>query len=346
MPQLVAFPDFDILFPVGVSLLASPRVLEHFCRIDQSLRAVASQVSLPCWEDLVSEGTIKCDIRSQEAVTQMFPAMRKTLLHTKVIHFHISGRACATPRNIDGLPAALEPALLPELAAAGIADHVLAHCSRLALALELAYPASFLSGRAQAILRGYVTQESDVASTGASEWRERVSAYKWPPIADLEMSDVWDWLTRVDGLSEGVGRGPVGRAVACLEHAALRDPRGISALVWPVIGLEALYARGREAVHSQILEKSEVFLGPRTEYRRNFKQVYDYRSRYLHGDVDIPLGHEEGRGGTVDQGLSEASQLAFAILVASLQKLIATNSHVLEFRYVLDEGGKGSSTVT
>jgi hypothetical protein len=148
---------------------------------------------------------------------------------------------------------------------------------------------------------------------------------------------VYLWLKKLDGFVDGIGRGPIGHAVAALSYVTSPDHQNESEMVWPLIGLEALYGRGKDGLERQILEKSELFLGPRTEFKSKFRSIYETRSRFVHGDVDLPLAHRhldpDEVGGSFSRDSGEVTSLAASILLASLQKLALEGRTDLEFRF-------------
>lgn len=92
-----------------------------------------------------------------------------------------------------------------------------------------------------------------------------------------------------------------------------------------MVGLEALYAEGTEGLRRQILQKSEITLGPRTAFKKQFERIYEVRSRFIHGDTPFPLAYSESTSAVEAQGreIGEAFGLAQAMLLGSLQRLIS-----------------------
>jgi hypothetical protein len=164
----------------------------------------------------------------------------------------------------------------------------------------------------------------------------------WPEVKTVSIKKVWDWLTKLKGLERGIGEGPAGRAVAALSYLEGEDNFRDSDLdiVWALLGLEALYCSGKSGVMNQLLEKSQVLLGAIQNHKRILRDMYDLRSRVLHGNVDIPLRYSHYDGVSEFQkfhlGTYKAALLAHAMLVASIQKLVERNWTHLSFKYILD----------
>jgi hypothetical protein len=162
----------------------------------------------------------------------------------------------------------------------------------------------------------------------------------WPKIGELRVSDALQWLIDIPGLLEGEPHEPAGRAISALSNLAVRpapsseDPVG---LMWSMVGLEALYGEGNANLTQQISQKSKIVLGEPDAYRKAVTRMYDFRSRFIHGDVDFPLPY---RVGDVDSrgfstSMADAVQLAMGMLVATLQRMIVARLYSLKFEYRL-----------
>lgn len=172
----------------------------------------------------------------------------------------------------------------------------------------------------------------------------------WPRFSKPTLLQGWNWLRTSDALVDGIGVGPLGRSLAAVSHLTVPDLRETSSigLVWILLGLEALYSRGNVGLKEQLLGKSEALLGPRTDNKRAFGNVYDFRSRLLHGDVDLPLRFTEFNAVQKYQDyqadLWRNEGLALAVLLATLQWMVVANAKELNFEYVLSSGlGKAAT---
>lgn len=146
-------------------------------------------------------------------------------------------------------------------------------------------------------------------------------------------------------LVDGIGVGRVGRALAAVSHLTTSHLKSTSSidLVWILLGLESLYSKGNIGLKEQLLGKTEALLGPRTENKKAFGIVYDFRSRFLHGDVDLPLRFTEFNAlkkyeDFYDE-LSRNEHLALAVLLSTLQWMICHNATELVFEYALADQG-------
>lgn len=163
----------------------------------------------------------------------------------------------------------------------------------------------------------------------------------WPTLYKPGFLHGWNWLRGSGALADGIGVGRLGRALAAVSHLTAPDLKKTSSidLVWILLGLEALYSKGNVGLKEQLLGKTEALLGPRTENKKAFGIVYDFRSRVLHGDVDLPLRFTEfdavQKFEDFHDELSRNEKLALAVLLATLQWMVIHNTIELKFEYAL-----------
>jgi hypothetical protein len=181
---------------------------------------------------------------------------------------------------------------------------------------------------------------------GGGEARKEAKKKGWPPLAELSVATCLQWLYRIPGFVEGVPSGPLGRAITALSQISpLGEPESSAALMWCMVGLEALYTRGKEGIASQLLEKAQVLLGPVGRDRKAFRGLYDYRSRFVHGGLDFPLSYTpyDGLDAFLDAQLNlyDNELLAEALLLATLQAMVTRDLMDLHFRWELVEPDVG-----
>lgn len=218
----------------------------------------------------------------------------------------------------------------------------------LLLAANIARPGSL------SVIGGYGFIDGDfVGETKAFFAENLLAAFQasrktgWPKLLFPSLKETWEWLVASRVLVDGVGIGRLGRALSALSHlttASNLETNSIE-LAWVLLGLEALYVRGNVGLKEQLLGKTEAIFGPRTANKRLFGAVYDFRSRLIHGDVDIPVrftmfdGVEKYEKFHSERYGHEA--LATAVLIATLQWLVKRGEHTLEFEYAVKNNAFG-----
>jgi hypothetical protein len=211
----------------------------------------------------------------------------------------------------------------------------------LALAANLGKPGSVEVEWASVSIDGYDRATSlGPFHNSLADVVRRAQKFGWPALIELDIGKVWRWAQGLDGFAAGMARGRVGRALAAASFLILAESEGAPAdLTWALMGLEALFSRGTQGLKAQIIEKSAVLLGRPKAFRKKFDGIYDYRSRFVHGDLDIPLAHcrhyATSEIESFDSEVDECKLLATAILIAALQRCVDRGWHSLDFDYVI-----------
>lgn len=166
---------------------------------------------------------------------------------------------------------------------------------------------------------------------------ERSKDLGWPHLAPMDVRQAWAWVCKIEGIQSGIPKGRSGRAFAALSY--LLSGTGTLDLIWALLGLEALYGKGITGLREQLSEKSAVLLGKPHQHKKEFNKAYDYRSRWVHGDLDIPVSYTPHDG--LDEFLSfqnettHSTTVSIAVLLATLQKMISLDTWELNFAYKL-----------
>lgn len=164
----------------------------------------------------------------------------------------------------------------------------------------------------------------------------------WPELHLIEFAEAWEWAISHQGFLDGFGDTPVDRALNAFTQVLNPDTafRPMQ-LFWALMGIEALYAKGSTGIMQQVKEKSQVLLGPQESFKKRIAQMYDFRSRLIHGDSVFPgypvVFDADKRLKKHDDRLYESIGLAIAILVATLQEIIQRGWSGLHFSYKANE---------
>jgi hypothetical protein len=166
----------------------------------------------------------------------------------------------------------------------------------------------------------------------------------WPKIEALSIKDVWQWMCSFDSLAGNLGKTSVGRALNAATHLVTRkagEGNDLIDLMWAMVGLEALYGRGTADLTYQLVEKTKVFLGHSDGFEKSVKEMYRFRSLFIHGKASFPgaLFTWDGMP-EYDRFADESGDAAFlasAVLIASLQQLVKRNWKEISFSFVADD---------
>jgi hypothetical protein len=166
----------------------------------------------------------------------------------------------------------------------------------------------------------------------------------WPKIESLSIKQVWQWMCFFGPLSDNLGQSEIGRALNALTYLLSEKPiegHNLVDLMWAMIGLEALYGRGASDLTYQLVEKAGVLLGRSAGFDKSVKEMYRFRSLFIHGKAPFPGAFFMSDGTSEyerhSDEASEACYLAAAVLVASLQQIAKRNWKSLGFSFVVDE---------
>lgn len=170
----------------------------------------------------------------------------------------------------------------------------------------------------------------------------------WPQIEFLSIKQVWAWMCSFDPLSENLGKSEISRALNALSYLLSDKPsegRDLVDLMWAMIGLEALYGRGTSDLTYQLVEKVGVLLGRSAGFEKSVKEMYRFRSLFVHGKAPFPAAFFTSDGMPEyerhSNEASDASFLASAVLIASLQQIAKRKWKNLSFSFVVDEPPEG-----
>ncbi|HLN53647.1 MAG TPA: hypothetical protein VK212_08055 [Lentimicrobium sp.] len=164
---------------------------------------------------------------------------------------------------------------------------------------------------------------------------------KWPNLSSISIKESIMWWGNYYNSMDSISENKIGRAINAYSHlfnssGGSDDP---AKLFWALVGIEAIYVLGNSSLQEQVNKKTQIFLGERHEFKKRFSKMYDYRSRFVHGDLNFENKYfiETKK---IEDHLSDFwsnRDFAISILVATFQKLIVENRHNLEFDFVIKE---------
>lgn len=164
---------------------------------------------------------------------------------------------------------------------------------------------------------------------------------KWPILEEVEIQKIWNWVSNNQSSFKGISHTKVTRAYNAFSYL-FTDKLNFALseeLFWSMVGLEAIYTNGRDGVMRQLLDKSRLVLGMPEEFEKKIKNMYNFRSRLLHGQKDIPNKFSLDKDDNIDSiahenEFWESCLLARKMLLATLQKIIVGEIKDIEFSYV------------
>lgn len=150
------------------------------------------------------------------------------------------------------------------------------------------------------------------------------------PKCELDFLSVWKWLGQQTHFFDGMSQSSIDRALNAYSHTFCND--SYSAFFYSMVSLEALYKLEYKNIQYQIRENSYKFLAPKyskNKYKQLFNSIYNFRSQFLHGQLDFPsrqmINMSTDEMDTFDEKYMEEMRLVLAILISTFQKLIMHN---------------------
>jgi hypothetical protein len=165
----------------------------------------------------------------------------------------------------------------------------------------------------------------------------------WPPLVSVPFGDAWVWIVR-NLFHMRPGDTPVSRAFNAYTWLFEKRSDFPFGLVAALIGIEALYTTTTSGVGDQVRRRVQLFLGSRTTFKNDLDKMYSARSAFLHGATLLsPNGFSWVPSDAVEaklEKISDAEDIASAVLVSSLQRLVEKGWTTLEFSENLIGSGK------
>ncbi len=158
----------------------------------------------------------------------------------------------------------------------------------------------------------------------------------WPPFERVELARVWEWLERNGALALDVAREPWQRALFTIIRIGHRAEHDLDVIQLCVQAFEALLGQGAPA--SIVKRRLESVLGAPQNHQIWYRDLHDTRSKFAHGAAPIL---RPGKWLSEDEASGEIAKyfaqtdLAIAVLLSLLQKLILKNARAVEINEIV-----------
>lgn len=207
------------------------------------------------------------------------------------------------------------------------------------LFLLIAKPIAFKTRKGDVFVNKVLFQPFDEITSIHQESFEDIQKLKWPVYQSLKFKKVLDWSKKHDLSFDNIARTKLGIALNAYSYLFEHNTSYTLDLLWSLIGIEAVYCSSKDGISEQIFERSQLVLGPIIDFKKRLKSMYNFRSRFIHGDLMIPSSIAKSFATEEVENFSEefyqASILAVAILTATLQKIVEMDKSELGFKTVI-----------
>ncbi len=210
---------------------------------------------------------------------------------------------------------------------------------RLLVLSQLAKPGSLETLKGELMINNYSFSDFPALTSIQRKGLADIRQLNWPVYSNISFSEIFQWFDNSGLAFNTFDNSPLGKALKAFTYLFGQGSCGTSMeLFFVLAGIETLYCNDKEGISNQIYEKTQVVLGPLTDFKKRLKQMYHFRSRLIHGDIEL-MPHGFGYSTTDDRDyfneLFKSTSLAAAILTATLQQMILSNRKKLTFEYIL-----------
>lgn len=166
----------------------------------------------------------------------------------------------------------------------------------------------------------------------------------WPALVNLSLLQTLEWALQIGFGTQAFATCRLSKALASLTHVVGGVPHNYSeALFRAVQGLEAFYCDGIGDLRRQMSEKSAIWLGRWDDNRNVVGQLYDVRSKFVHGSAPIEYWNYRGdpwqeNAKAKDEHLY-ATTFAIRLLIGSLQKCVLDGVIELNWSFTAETKG-------
>lgn len=207
------------------------------------------------------------------------------------------------------------------------------------IAVNIAFPGFFEIKCGQILVddKKYSDIETSISSLKDAILTARKK--QWPHIEILNIRETWKWLLKREDFIHTIGKKPIERALNAFTY--IFDANDYEDLFYSLIGIEAIYASGKQGILEQLREKSSAIFGEPENYKNSLNKMYDTRSRFIHGDLNFPSkyhiydGIEEFDNFMMKEYI-QSLEMAEAILVATIQQFVINDAETLEHHLLVE----------
>ena len=169
-----------------------------------------------------------------------------------------------------------------------------------------------------------------------SQTAKFINSFDFEGKENIDLQKCWNYMHDSSKFKFGYSQNNASRFVSILSKINETDDI-IPQIFYATMALEAVYARGTsEGIARQIIDKVKIFLDIEIEDKK-LKQLYDIRSRYIHGDTDIELSflYFDAVPGKEWDKLYALYFYVSEILYKTAKRIIEENISTIDFGYIL-----------
>lgn len=162
----------------------------------------------------------------------------------------------------------------------------------------------------------------------------------WPHTQRLSILKVWEYIIDKTKILTDKSNTNIENGLNAFTYLFDYSTNTMHNLFWAMSGIEALYAHGDLGIGYQIDKKAKLFLGEPNEFKKVLTKLYNFRSKFIHGSMSIPINNSWLSNDDQDQYDNEFYEMectANRLLTATLQKIIDKDLKIFEFEFKLKQ---------
>jgi hypothetical protein len=189
---------------------------------------------------------------------------------------------------------------------------------------------------------GEFYQDIKTINFGIHNLSEFCRDIRMPVLRGYPIADVWSWYRKLPGLMSDVTDSRLGRALVYLSKlfGTYESKQKFSSAVWAISGIEALLADSQGGIERQIKERLSALLPSiySRDIEKHIAEMYGFRSRVLHGQVDIAASinyYTMQINDETSEKETNAEVFATAVLIFLIQTLFERKETRFRFKTIL-----------
>ena len=321
---------FEVFAPINGLLLDNEELIDYLQESVQELLEIGSLVF-----DIPETGKVSCEISlSDEYVSQSSKKPRKS--QALVFKIEVPEREVEATIYYEDTETKTHSV---ENYVSLVAEDFKLQLTNFLLFLQIAKPGALRTSEGDLLINNEYYNSFDSISSIHQETYLDIKKIGWPKFRNLKYKEAIDWYKRFNLSFEKIANTKVEIALNAFSYLFEYRSDITLDLFWSLVGIEALYCTGKEGKAEQIFEKTQVVLGPIIDFKKKVKNMYNFRSRLIHGDLFIPSAISESFSlkDIEDYNVEfyDTTIFSVAILTATLQELIYLDKDNLSFRTIL-----------
>lgn len=210
---------------------------------------------------------------------------------------------------------------------------------------QIARPGSFKLQEGQVIINGKKYHETLRKIINFRNAMDFHAARKYPSIEFLNFGKFYNWIIQN---KLGFTDNPTSTFQWTLNHITHLniDPGQLNTFIYEVMMLEKIFDCDGHKIADQLNKKIQLLLGPIKTHKKQIKEMYNLRSRFVHGDISLNPIHIEDEWEADNKNekfsIDQASDLSKLIILSTLQTMYENNCTDISYEYKLTMHNKGA----